>query len=311
VPGRVLDAVGTSGRLWALTCTDRCSDVAHSAGRLVAIDAATGRIDRSVAVHSPQAVAAADGSVWTVDCWNGTVTRYNALTGRKLATVLLTLPRPVAGSDTRFLPAEISASEDGIWVATARGYVARIDPTTNRVVAMIQTTGDATGPITSAAGAVWVGEGLGLARIDPATQTLSRTAIDGPGGRRLSIGALTVIDGNLWAGGVWAQPARDTAGHQDWTVTDQAVLAEIDPATGKVRSVSPLPQGTVVRGDDGASIWLARPRVTRILQFSPTTRRIVASANVRATGAIVPAGEQRVWVAQSAREFRLVKLTAR
>lgn len=311
VPGRILDAVGTNGGLWALTCTNRCNDVAHSVGRLVAIDARTGHIDRSVIVHSPQAVAAAGDSVWTVDFWDGTVTRYSARTGSELATVSLTLPSPVAGSDTRFLPAEISASEDGVWVATARGYVAQIDPATNRVVAMIKTTADATGPVDAGAGATWVGEGLELGRIDPATQTLSRMTIDGPGRRRLSIGALSVIGGNLWVSGEWAQPSRDTAGHEDWTITDEAVLAEIDPDTGKVRSLSPLPRGTTVRGDDDSSVWLARPRASRIFQFSPTARRIVASANVRATGAIVPAGAQSVWVARSAREFKLVKLIAR
>jgi hypothetical protein len=308
MPGQIIDAVGTSGGMWALTCTARCDDPAASAGRLVMVDAATGQIERSIAVESPQAVSAAGDSVWTVDFWHGTVTRYSARTGDRVATVSLTLPEPVVQDDTRFLPAEISASEDDVWVTTGRGYVARIDATKNRVTAMIK---GATGPVASAGGAVWVGQDLELGRIDPVTQTMSRTTIDGPGDRRLSIGSLSLVDGRLWVGGEWARPSRDAVGNEDWTVTDEAVLVEIDPTTGKVQSETALPPGTTVRGEDRDSLWLGQPRAGRVLQFSAPEGRIVASADVRATGAIVPAGDQRVWVAHSSREFRLVHLVPR
>lgn len=135
--------------------------------------------------------------------------------------------------------------------------------------------------------------------------------MDGPGDRRLSIGSLSLVDGKLWAGGEWARPSRDAVGHKDWTVTDEQVLVEIDRTTDKVQSETVFPRGTTVRGEDGSSLWLARPRTGRILQFSAPLERIVAAANVRATGAIVPAGDERVWVAHSSREFTLVHRLAR
>ena len=312
VPGRIVDAVGATGRIWALTCTERCDNAEQSVGRLLAFDASSGRVLRTTAaVQSPQAVAEGEDSVWTADFWHSTVTRFSAQTGSRLATVSLTLPRPVAGGDDRFLPVDLTVRDGAVWVTTGRGYVARIDPATNRVTAMVKTADDSTGPMVAGGGSLWIGEGLEIGRLDVVTGKLSNTTIEGPGDRRLSIGALTLANGALWIGGEWATPSRDATGHRDYTITDEAVLVEVDPATGAVQSTTGLPHGSTLRSDSAGGLWLANPRRKELYEFSPRTRKIVASARVRAIGAVIPASGHRVWVASSANEFTLVDLGAR
>lgn len=272
------------------------------------IDARTGRARTTAVVRNPQTVAAGADSVWTADFWDSTVTRFSAQPGQRLATIPLKLPHPVALDDDRFLPFDLTTGEGGVWVATARGYVARIDAATNRVTTMVKTAADATGPIVAGGGAIWIGQDLQLGRLDPATGRLSNTTIDGPGGRRFGIGALTFADGALWAGGGWATPSRGAEGHTDYTATDDNAIAEINPATGTARSVTPLPRGAGLRSDQ-AGLWLTNARSNKLYEFNPRTRRVVAAAHVRTpTGAVIPAPGHRVWVQRSAHQFALVNL---
>jgi hypothetical protein len=311
LPGRIVDVADTAGRMWALTCTQRCASAQHSSGRLVAIDVRTGRTGTSIGVRSPQVVAAEGDSVWTADFWDSTVTRVSTTTGRALTTIRLTLPKPIAGDDARFLPSDLTIAQGAVWVSTARGYVARIDQQTNDVTAMIKTPDDATGPLASASGSIWIGEGLALGRLDPTNESLSQMHIDGPDGRRLSIGGLAFAGGELWVSGIWASPSRDATGHSDYTATDEAVLVAVDPATGAVGSTTALPTETTLQNSDAHRLWLASTRTSEIYEFSPKSRRIVAAARVRASGPIVPARGRRVWVARSGHEFTLVELRKR
>jgi hypothetical protein len=298
--GSVVDLTGGGRHLWALTCTQRCDRPLESRGALTSIDARTGEAEEVAKLRSPQAIAVGGRSVWTADFADSTVTHFDADTGRRIASIRLTLPHPVAGDDRDFVPSELTADAEGVWVATARGYVAHVDGTSNRVDSMLETAKDSTGPLTAAGNVLWIAEGVALARLDQDSGKLTRVAIEGPDGRRLSIGAFAQAGGSLWAAGEWAERSRDVTGHEGYTVGDAAALVELDPVTGEIRHRSDLPRGTFLQGRGPGRLWLAQPQRRRLFTFDPATRRIVATGRSRLHGALVPVSSRRAWVVRSA-----------
>lgn len=311
LPGKIVDVAATADRIWALTCTHRCAGP-ESAGRLVVVDARSGRVATIRDAASPQAVAAGYDSVWVAHFAESTIERIDAADpGQQSVTIPLELPRPVAAGDRRFLPVDVTVGPDGVWASSARGYVVRIDPASNEVTAMIRTTADSTGPVVAGNATVWIGEGLRLGRIDTYTNSVSRFVIDGPGDRRLAVGSVIMGRGRLWVGGEWARPTRDTVGHPDYTLTGEAALAEVDASTGEVRSTSPLSPGTTLQGGDAGKLWLTNTRKRMVYEYSVAKRTIVATAHVRAVGPVIAAQGSRVWLASTSRELRSVRLVRR
>lgn len=311
LPGMIIDAASTPDRIWALTCTQRCAQP-QTSGKLVIVDADSGRIATVREADGPQAITAGHGSVWIANFADSTIERVDAANpDGKSVTIPLGLPRPVAAADQRFLPIDVTAGAGAVWASSARGYVARIDPASNRVTAMIKTTPDATGPVVASDATVWIGEGLRLGRIDTETNSVSRVVINGPGGRRLNVGAMILSQGRLWVGGEWARPSRDAVGNPDYTVTGEAALAELDTQSGEVRSTSPLAPGTTLQGGDVGKLWLTNTRKRAVYEFSVADRRITATAHVRAVGPVIAAQGTRLWLASTKRELRSVLLIRR
>jgi streptogramin lyase len=272
------------------------------------VDAGSGHVATVKNADNPQAVAAGYGSVWVANFADSTIERVDATApDEKSVTIPLELSQPVAAGDRRFLPFDVTVGAGAVWASSARGYVARIDPASNRVAAMVKTTTHSTGPVVATDDAVWIGEGLQLGRIDPITNAVSRVVIDGPGSRRLNVGALVLSNGSLWVSGDWSRPSRDAVGHPDYTITGEAALAEVDAETGAVRSISPLDPGTALQGGDADKLWLTNTQKRTVYEFSPETRRITATAHVRAVGPVIAARGSRVWLASTKRELRSVR----
>ena len=311
LPGKIVDVASTADRIWALTCTRRCAGP-QSTGRLVVVDARSGRVAAVREADGPQSLAAGYGSVWVANFADSKIERVDAADpDEESVAIPLELPQPVAASDRRFLPIDVTVGAGAVWVSSARGYVARIDPASNRVAALVKTTADATGPIVASDDAVWIGEGLRLGRLDPSTNSVSRIVIDGPGDRRLNVGALVLSHESLWVGGDWARPSRDAVGNTDYTITGEAALAEVDAQTGEIRSTSPLIPGTTLQGGDSSKLWLTNTRKRMVYEFNPVTRKIAATARVRAVGPVIAAQGNRVWLASTTRELRSVRLVSR
>ena len=136
---------------------------------------------------SPLRLAVGQGSVWTANAGDDTVTRFDPL---------------VPGSGRRIrLGAEavdVAVSPEGAWVTQrARpGTVTRIDPIANRVLGEPVRTGSFPAALTVGAGFVWVvnaGDGT-VARIDPREDVVI--------GRRLPVGRdpqdIAVGHGSVW-----------------------------------------------------------------------------------------------------------------
>ena len=103
---------------------------------LVVIDRATGDITFSTQLGGgPSGLALDDSGVWVTQFDTGTVSHFDRSTGDVVSEIPLELPFDFGnGQDRRlFLPNDIVAGEDTVWVSTARGAVAAIDKTTGGV----------------------------------------------------------------------------------------------------------------------------------------------------------------------------------
>lgn len=113
--------------------------------RVFAVDAATGDVQRTLAVGgAPRGVALADGDVWVSLRDERAVARIDATTGDEITRI-----------DTAGQPWPIAAGRNTLWVATLEGRLLRIDPSTNAVTARATVGTDARG-IAVTDGAVWV-----------------------------------------------------------------------------------------------------------------------------------------------------------
>jgi DNA-binding beta-propeller fold protein YncE len=240
--------------------------------------------------HGPGALAFGHGSLWltdgSADC--SCVRRIDPGTNRVVETIPLGVP-----TQGRIAPLDLVVTPDAVWVThrwgselALDGGVLRIDPTTNKVVALLglgssPETGGPTG-IAAAPGAVWVGvpSSKSVVRIDPATNSAVAT-----------IPGFTCAEGQLAAdaAGVWVADcdsvrwidARSNAVTKTVRIpgavgygargvelalgslwAQHGPLVRIDPVTGALTGVSSMPAAWIWSEFNLAfgfdSIWLRR-----------------------------------------------------
>jgi hypothetical protein len=309
LPGSIVDVTSAAGRVWALTCTVACECVAtHSSGKLVSVEARTGRVLSVGSATRPSSLAAGPSGVWTLDFWGGGATHYDPTTGRELARVELTLPRPVARGDRRFLPSDVAVGAERVWVSTARGYVVGIDPRSNAIAETLRVAPDASGPLLALGHGVWIGEGTSVRRFDPASG-LSRPFAIRDQRRRLAVADLSFASGAVWATGEWARTS-DRGGHRERTLSGDTATVELDPATGSVRSIVTLPRGAYVKARGADALWMAVAGAAHLLRFDTDSRRLAPTGRVTSTGPWLPSPGRDLWTAAGPRSHSLVRLRA-
>ena len=183
------------------------------------IDPPTNTVVQTIRVgNGPAGIAYGHGSVWVANTGDDTITRIDAATGTKRATLR------IAANDLAF-------GAGLLWASQRRASrVVRIDPETGSVV---QSIGVGNGPAGLAVGgdAVWVANSLDgtVSRIDPVTNSVAATI---PAGNGVSAVAVD-------ASGVWVSNQFD------------GTVARIDPArnlvTRRIR-VGNRPQGLAFSG---------------------------------------------------------------
>jgi hypothetical protein len=211
-------------------------------------------------LHGPTLLAFDHGSLWvldgTADC--GCVRRVDPSTNRIVATIPLGTP-----TQFRIAPLGIATTPEAVWVTNRwgtedapAGSVVRIDPVTNRVVAIVGLGGSfegMAGPTGIAADStgVWVGVPSlrSVVRINALTN-----AVD------MRISGFTCVEGQL---------ASDES--SVW-VADCDAARRIDTQTGAIGKVIPIPgkPGNSVTGvgvKDG-SLWVQADRLFRLDQES-------------------------------------------
>lgn len=299
IGGLPVDIAATHRSVWVLTCTHRCAgDARQAGGELVRVDAASGRVRWRSRVSNPHALAVGAGGVWVIDFWNGTVQRIDSATGRVEATIRLRLPRPVVRSDHAFLPDHVTTGDGSVWVTTARGYVARIDPSHNRVSAMFRAAFDSAGATLVTGSALWVVESPGVRRVDTRTGRAELVTVERRG-RSFTPDSVGFESGSLWVSGVWV---RGNAFSED----DEPALIEIPEAGREARKVVALPRDADVVGAGAGSIWLTAFDRPLLYRFDAGARRIADTLRLPDRRSLVAVAGRHVWVAT--RDGRLRRL---
>jgi streptogramin lyase len=177
------------------------------------------------------------------------------------------LDRPVADVDVGY---------GGVWL-TGRGVLKRIDPGTNRVVAMIPTplAADRFASVAFGEGSVWVTSGSRaqgvVYRVDPAANRVS-AAVEVPGGAF----GIVVAAGTVWV--TQLDPDQPSPG--------PGMIARIDTRTNRLLAPVQVPSTplTIRYGLD--AIWVTGSGVSRIDPRSGTvTGPLSGVGNVMAVGA--------------------------
>jgi virginiamycin B lyase len=186
-------------------------------------------------------IGVGEGGVWVVtfDDRNKSLTRYDAISGARLAKIAL----PSAG-------AGVIVAYDAVWVTAAtRAEIYRIDPEANSVVATLPIHAP-THLIAAGHGSIWLSfpvDGV-VQRLDGVTGDLIAaldTHITG-----------TVSDGDLAAGDGFV-----------WTINRSSRVGQIDPGANKVKGIFQPPAGTTMGRRlqvGGGAVWISGGAIFRI-----------------------------------------------
>ncbi len=205
----------------------------------------------------------------------------------------IALPRRVQLSPWDGVSA-VAVGPDAVWAA--RCEVFRVDPRSNQVLATVAGTGQSAATcvrsVTAGAGMVWgVVPGVGLVRIDPATNRVAARVPISPVGASVA----------ATAAGVWAVCCPGEPGEPPDPFPVDGTLIRVDPATDRVvQSIRLGGQPTAVAAGP-SGVWVAG--VGRLWRVDPVTGRVVTMTRVAEDlqgGGRVVVDRGAVWVAASA-----------
>ena len=168
-----------------------------------------------------------------------------------------------------------------VWVAnSAKNAVQRIDPTTNRVTAVVPIGAQPCDGLATGFGSVWAVDCAGaLVRIDPsAGRVVARIAVTAESDEGL------IATGE---GGVWILSSLN-ANHD--------ALIRIDPATNKVGARVLVPVGSTAAAVGFGSVWVTTAAGSSVERVDPSTGKVAATIRVHAGPRFLATGEGAVWV---------------
>ena len=204
---------------------------------------------RSFAIAGPVGIAVVDSSVWVVSASAGTVTGFDAATGKKLHTVEV--------GDT-----PLRATSDGkqLWVSVfGAGQVVAVDPASGRITQRVDVPGQPEG-IASALGAIWVvrQQARKLTRIDP----------DGTVGTSYPLGS---------------EPRLVTASADRLFVADvtDGTITRIDPESGERTVSKPVCDGAQNLADQDGTLWVTCTRSDTMVAVDEKTLRVTRKLTLK------------------------------
>jgi YVTN family beta-propeller protein len=181
-------------------------------------------------------------------------------------------------------PRDVAAGFGSIWVSNGpSGSVTRIDPTTDKPIATINT--DAPSVIAVSADAIWVtsNQDVNVTRIDPLTNSVVGTVDPGGSGPI----AIAIFDGYVWV----ANHDGDPTGS----------VAKIDPAKMKVVDLihvgAASDAGPVWIAVGAGSLWVDVDNISAVVRIDPIKDTVIATIPVLFGCGEVVANDHDVWVA--------------
>jgi DNA-binding SARP family transcriptional activator/DNA-binding beta-propeller fold protein YncE len=264
------------GYVWACNAIDRT---------VLRVDPRTRSVTRTIGLGaSPGALAVGHGFVW-VEPVSGTELLKLDSDGNLIQRIALRPPpkpfRPTPG------PVSVAAGRDAIWAVHGLASVAKIDPSSGRVLRdTIGFGGALVGEIVPTRTAVWapaVSAGRVL-RLDPETDTLVEETEPAGGG----LASWTAVAAG--AGGIWVADQQGGTG-----VVSKVWL--VDPTTDLVEgsvSVDSYPRGLVVR--DG-KVWVVCSLAGTIDEIDPATLSVISRRSLGGHPLDVANGPDGLWIA--------------
>jgi YVTN family beta-propeller protein len=169
-------------------------------------------------------------------------------------------------------------TDDAVWVTSApKNTVSRLDPQTNRVLAVVTVGSKPCSGLAAGFGSIWVpncGDKT-LSRIDVKTNQVVATLPFGPAD---SEGGIATGDGSVWM------------------LTDKkGVLSRIDPVSGKVAAeIAVAPNSAACIFAEGAA-WITTPEKKLLTRVDPKTNRVSDTIEVGPGPRFLTAGAGSVW----------------
>ena len=284
-----------------------------SPNTIAVIDPRTTAITATTAVGTrPGALVAGSGGVWVANLDDRTVTRIDPRTRRVVRTipVAVEVAGLAGGADSiwyttsnghlfRIEPAYDSTGRiadlgenDGrfarpvrpaavgfgsVWVVDASGLVARVNPTTGKVIAEVQVGTNATA-IAAGEGAVWVASPLDdtVSQIDPTNAVTTIRVGHGPSG--IAAGA----------GAVWVTNRYDDT------------VQRINPQTGSVVTTIPVGSSPEAVAVVAGAVWVADSHDGTVARIDPATNKVVRLIPVGGSPTALAGVRGKLWVTVSA-----------
>lgn len=249
VGGTPVDVGVGEGSVWVAIVTDP-----SGRGEVVRIDPTDGRVVARISLPKVGALAVGEGSVWVANLRHETVTRIDPATDEVADVIdMPPLPYEVAEGDRAFLPEGITIGFGRVWVSTARGSVASIDPGPGEASVVISDLSAILGGVTAGAGSVWAWNTFEppdaeVWRISPESDEIGRILVPA-----------TVLDAVAGAAGLFVLHAE---------TGDISLVGAVDPLQGRV-------EGAVLVGTVGE-------RANTIAVVDPTVYVAAATGNIYA-----------------------------
>ncbi len=224
----------------------------------------------------PLFLATGHDSVWVAIHRASAVSRVDPDTGEVISTIAID-PTPGSTAETEIVntgaatgTGSVLATDDAVWVADVGGFIWRIDPATEHIVARIEHPGlRAEAGLLEAHGSIWaLAEDGAAVRIDPSTnQAVADLTLSHPG--CCNGPQLAATPDAVWVG------SDGGAIRVDPTANAETALVDIEPY-----GLGASPLGT----NDGL-VWGVRP--FKIWAIDPTTNEVVRTIDKPAdTGAL-------------------------
>ncbi len=173
----------------------------------------------------------------------------------------------------------VQITDDAVWVASSKpASVHRIDPKSNREVAVVPVPGDPCAGLTFGFGSLWVplcGQPNSIVRVDANTNRISSILPIGPAGPE---------------GGIAA------SGDSVWVVSDDAgTLVRIDPATNHVRQRISIAPGSYNPCFSDGAVWITSGNANLLTAVDATTGEVMAVIPVGPKPRFLTAGAGSIW----------------
>lgn len=199
--------------------------------------------------------------------------------GLKETQVPFSLLKPEATFKIGEVADWVQITDDAVWVASSKpASVHRIDPGTNKEVAVIPLPGDPCAGLAFGFGSLWVplcGKPNSMVRVDGRTNRVSVVLPIGPAGPE---------------GGIATSP--DSV----WIITDDAgTLVRIDPVTNAVRQKISITPGSYNPCFSEGTVWITGNSANILTAVDAATGDKLASVPVGPQPRFLTAGEGSIW----------------